>query len=76
LTSPEQDFEWALEHAILSHYEPSIHSSHAEWQSFLAEAPVRVQWDPERDWRWNMLKDVPAIQIGLAGEAVTRYVNQ
>jgi hypothetical protein len=23
-------FEWALEHAVLSHYEPSIHSSHTE----------------------------------------------
>jgi hypothetical protein len=69
-------FEWALEHAALSHYEPSIHVSHAEWQSFLAEAPVRVQWDPERDWRLNTLKDIRAIQIGLAGEAVTRYVNE
>src|SRR5258705_5657751 len=46
-------FEWALEHAVLSHYAPPIHSSHAEWQSSLADAPVRVQWDPERDWRLN-----------------------
>ena len=69
-------FEWALEHAVLSHYELSIHSSHADWRSSLAGAPVRVQWDPERDWRLNLLKDVRAIQIGLAGEAVTRYVNE
>ncbi len=69
-------FEWALEHAILSHYEPSIHSSHTEWRSSLAKAPVRVQWDPERDWRLNILKDVRTIQIGLAGDAVMRYVNQ
>ena len=69
-------FEWALEHAVLSHYEPSIHSSDAGWRNFLADAPVRVQWDPERDWRLNLIKDVRAIQIGLAGEAVTRYVNE
>jgi len=69
-------FGWSLEHAVLSHYDPSIHSSHADWQSSLAEAPVRVQWDPERDWRLNILKDIRAIQIGLAGEAVTRYVNE
>jgi hypothetical protein len=69
-------FEWALEHAVLSHYEPSIHSSHAEWRSSLTDAQVRVQWDPERDWRLTLLKDVRAIQIGLAGEAVTRYVNE
>ena len=69
-------FEWSLEHAVLSHYDPTIHSSHADWQSSLAEAPVRIQWDPERDWRLNVLKDIRAIQIGLAGEAVARYVNE
>jgi hypothetical protein len=69
-------FEWALEHAVLSHYEPSIHFSDAGWRNSLADAPVRVQWDPERDWRLNLIKDVRAIQIGLAGEAVTRYVNE
>lgn len=69
-------FEWALEHAILSDFNPSIHSSHDAWRTSLAESPVRVQWDPERDWRLNLVKDVRAIQIGLAGEAVQRYVNQ
>jgi len=33
-------FEWALEHAVLSHYEPSIHSSHDEWRSSLAVASL------------------------------------
>jgi hypothetical protein len=69
-------FEWALEHAVLSHYDSSIHSSHDEWQNSLADAPVRIQWDPERDWRLNILQGVRAIQIGLSGEAVTRYVNE
>jgi Domain of unknown function (DUF4291) len=38
-------------------------------------APVRVQWDPERGLR---LEPLPyrAIQIGLSGEAVERYVTQ
>jgi Domain of unknown function (DUF4291) len=69
-------FEWSLEHAVLSHYDPSIHSSYNDWQSGLAEAPVRIQWDPERDWRLKALKDIRAIQIGLAGEAVTKYVSE
>ena len=40
-----------------------------------ADSPVRVQWDPERDLR---LAPLPyrAIQIGLSGEAVERYVTQ
>src|SRR5215471_15773329 len=62
-------FEWALEHAVLSHYDPSIHASQEQWQNSLADAPVRIQWDPERDWRLNILPGVRAIQIGLSGEA-------
>jgi len=69
-------FEWALEHAVLSSYHPSMHLSHEAWQSRLAEAPVRIQWDPERDWRLGAVKDVRAIQIGLSGDAVRRYVNE
>jgi hypothetical protein len=69
-------FEWALEHAVLSRYDPSIHSSHDEWQNSLTDAPVRIQWDPERDWRLNILQGVRAIQIGLSGDAVIRYVNE
>ena len=69
-------FEWALEHAVLSHYDASIHPSHDEWKSSLPDAPVRIQWDPERDWRLNILKGVRSIQIGLSGDAVSRYVNE
>jgi Domain of unknown function (DUF4291) len=71
-----EGFEGALEQAVLSNYTSSIHSSHEEWSRKLAEAPVRVQWDPERDWRLNIMDGVRAIQIGLAGEAVQQYVNE
>jgi hypothetical protein len=71
-----EGFEWALEHAVLSSYHPSMHLSHEAWQSRLAEAPVRIQWDPERDWRMGVVEDVRAIQIGLSGDAVRRYVNE
>jgi hypothetical protein len=69
-------FEWALEHATLSNFSGSLHSSYEAWRMILDEAPVRVQWDPERDWRLNALADVRAIQIGLSGEAVERYVQE
>ena len=67
-------FEWALEHAALSHFQPGVHEDRAQWRAEVAECPVRVQWDPDRSihlqpqpWR--------AIQVGLSGEAVTRYVD-
>jgi len=71
-----EGFEWVLENAVLSNYNPLIHSSHESWRSSLANAPVRVQWDPERDWRLNPVKEMRAIQIGLSGKAVRRYVNE
>jgi len=71
-----EGFEWALKNAVLSSFTPSIHASHDEWQNLLTAKPVRVQWDPERDWLLQPIAGVRAIQVGLRGEAVERYVNQ
>ena len=71
-----EGFEWALQNAVLSKFTPAIHTSPEKWQSLLTEKPVRIQWDPERDWRLQPIEGVRAIQIGLSGEAVERYVNQ
>ncbi|QIJ62397.1 DUF4291 domain-containing protein [Streptomyces sp. JB150] len=67
-------FEWALAHSALSHFQPEVHADRDEWRAQVAACPVRVQWDPDRSvhlepqpWR--------AIQVGLSGEAVTRYVD-
>ena len=54
-------FEWALRHASLSHEATT--------------GQVRVQWDPERSLQLERLGH-RAIQIGLGGEAVGRYVNE
>src|SRR6266567_7211175 len=68
-------FEWALAHAALSHYEPGTYDSQQQWAETKQASPVRVQWDPDRS-----LSLVPlshrAIQVGLSGEAVTRYLSQ
>lgn len=67
-------FEWALEHAALSHHEAGTYASPAEWAERKDRSPVRVQWDPERDLR---LQPLPhrSIQVGLSGEAVDRFVD-
>jgi hypothetical protein len=66
---------WALSHACLASYERDVHGSHERWKADLAATPVRVQWDPERDLHLAPL-DHRAIQIGLRGEAVDRYVDE
>ena len=42
-------FEWALAHASLSHHEAGTYADRGEWERAKAAAPVRIQWDPERD---------------------------
>ena len=44
-----------------------------EWKASL-RAPVRIQWDPERDIHLRPLL-FRAIQMGLSGEAVDRYLD-
>lgn len=66
-------FEWALDHSCPSH--PSVDMTHDEWEHRKAASPVRIQWDPERDLHHQPLEH-RSIQIGLGGEAVTRYVHE
>lgn len=67
-------FEWALEHACLSHFEAGTYATREDWSARLAVSPVRIQWDPERDLH---LQPLPhrSIQIGLGGPAVDLYVD-
>ncbi|NIG55734.1 DUF4291 domain-containing protein [Chitinophaga sp. Cy-1792] len=67
-------FEWAIGNACLSHYKPKLHGSESAWQEAMKQAPVRIQWDPEKDIHMQNL-DYRSIQIGLSGIAVEHYVN-
>jgi hypothetical protein len=69
-----EGFEWALAHASLSHYEAGTYADHDAWAAAKAESPVRIQWDPERDLDLAPLGH-RAIQVGLSGPAVERYVD-
>lgn len=68
-----EGFEWALAHSCPSNVGPSM--SKGEWTQLKNEYPVRIQWDPERDF---LLRPLPhrAIQIGLSKQAVDLFVNQ
>jgi hypothetical protein len=66
-------FEWALAHSAFAHYDAALHADREAWRASL-DAPVRVQWDPERDLHARPLEH-RSIQIGLGGEAVARYCD-
>ena len=65
-------FEWALAHSCPSHPSPSM--SQEEWQRVKENAPVRIQWDPERDLLLQP-QAYRTIQIGLSKQAVDLYVR-
>ncbi|KAL3485022.1 hypothetical protein BJX62DRAFT_243353 [Aspergillus germanicus] len=71
-----QGFEWALDHAVLSHIPGSASAEQVEtWKKDVDGSCVRVQWDPERDLYGNPL-GYRSLQVGLRGEAVGRFVDQ
>jgi len=68
-----EGFEWALKHSCLSHA-PAEFQERKDGLDYKSRFPVRIQWDPERDLTLSPL-EYRAIQMGLSGEAVTRYVG-
>jgi hypothetical protein len=74
VTMARSGFEWALEHSCLSHHDPRLYASREEWAERIRTSPVRVQWDPERSLLLEPLHH-RAIQVGLRGEAINRYVS-
>jgi len=67
-----EGFAWAIANSSPSHPEPDM--NYDEWRQALEKAPVRIQWDPERDLHHNPLAH-RTIQIGLRGEAVKHYTK-
>ncbi|MDQ0470428.1 DUF4291 domain-containing protein [Labrys wisconsinensis] len=67
-----EGFAWALANSCPSR--PPASMTHDEWERMKERSPVRIQWDPERDLHLQAL-DHRAIQIGLGGESVGRYVD-
>ncbi len=67
-------FNAALASACLSSFDATVYADYEAWQSALKDAPVRVQWDPEKDLLLRPL-NYKSVQIGLSGTAVDQYLN-
>jgi hypothetical protein len=67
-------FDHALDRAGLSHHDPGGHADQQAWAA-TRDAPVRVQWDPERDLRLRPL-DHRSIQIGLSAPIAAGYADE
>jgi hypothetical protein len=70
-----EGFQCALSNSCLSHFDKNVYNSHDDWKKSKANAPVVVQWDPERDISLNKL-NFRTIQIGLLPESLKVYISQ
>ena len=67
-------WEKALSLAVLTAFEPSVHSSPDEWRDRFQNAKVHLQWDPERSMRGASLPHY-SIQVGLSRHIIQEYVD-
>ncbi|MFV5376227.1 DUF4291 domain-containing protein [Acinetobacter calcoaceticus] len=65
-------FNWALNHSCSSQKPKDL--SENDWKLLKQNIPVRIQWDPDRNIFLEPQK-YRAIQIGLTGIAVEKYIN-
>lgn len=67
-------FDEILRRAVPSSFSPEAYASHDAWQKAVAESDVRLQWDPDHGPSGNPVER-RAIQLGLRGDVVARYVK-
>ena len=68
-------WEKALSLATLTSFEPSVFQSPDAWREQFQNAPVHVQWDPERTLRGAGLP-YGSIQVGLSRHVIREYVEE
>jgi hypothetical protein len=68
-------FDEILRAGVLTSFDPAIHESQESWARGLRATEVHVQWDPDRDLEGRPLSR-RAIQLGLQGSMVRRYVEE
>ena len=64
-------FEELLTEGVLTTYKP-IYGTAEEWKQALSQSNVRIQWDPDHDYKGQKLKR-RAVQIGIKGKALEKF---
>lgn len=67
-------FDHILSIAVHSSFWPHAYQSESDWKQAVAQSDVRLQWDPDHGPTGTPLER-RAIQLGLRGAAVSKYVD-
>jgi hypothetical protein len=73
VTLQRAGFESLLAAAVASSWDRAQFATQAEWEAAVKRSDVRVQWDPDHGPGGAALAR-RAVQLGLRGEALRRYV--
>lgn len=71
-----EGFLTILRESVETAYNPRIYQNEDAWRAALKASAVRHQWDPERYLTLGKHPNRRAIQIGIRGWVVERYVNE
>lgn len=69
-----EGFREMLQSVVLSNYDETIYGNCENWKKMKEKSEVICQWDPDRNISLEPL-DRRAIQLGIRGEMVYKYVN-
>ena len=68
-------FDQILSQAVHSSFDPSVYGTSERWKKAVETSPVRLQWDPDHHPS-GAKEERRAIQLGLEGEALRKYVEE
>jgi hypothetical protein len=71
-----EGFLTILRESVETSYNPHVYQEEDLWRRTLKRSPVRHQWDPERYLTLGKHPYRRAIQIGISGWVVEKYVNE
>ncbi|HEY7547790.1 MAG TPA: DUF4291 domain-containing protein [Blastocatellia bacterium] len=69
-----EGFREILSQSVETSFNPDLYESENHWRLALSRSDVRHQWDPDRSLTGERLER-RAIQIGIRGETVQKYVR-
>jgi hypothetical protein len=68
-------FDEIIGQAVLSRFDPRVHTSEEAWRREVRRSLVRLQWDPDRNPSGGALER-RAIQLGLRGAVLRKYARE
>jgi hypothetical protein len=69
-----EGFEELLSEGVLTSYDKSLGDEQI-WRAQLNSSDVRIQWDPDHDFKGDKLKR-RAVQIGIKNDALQKFNNE